>query len=318
MAGQPDSFDHIPVMADEITALLAPAPPGTYLDTTVGGGGHARAVLAAAPQLRLLGLDRDRRALDAAARALADLGGRVQLRHARFDALGEVVAAEAVEPITAVLFDLGVSSHQLDVAERGFSYRRTGPLDMRMDPDAGPTAADVVNTWTEQELTALLRDHADERHARRIARAVVAARPLSTTTELADVVRDAIPAPARRTGGHPAKRTFQALRIAVNAELDVLPVALDAAIELLAPGGRMAVLAYHSGEDRVVKQRFRAGATAECTCPPPLPCTCGAQPQLRLLTRGAQRPSEAEVAANPRAASARLRAAEKLAPGQAA
>lgn len=312
MAGEPDSFDHIPVLADEVAALLAVVPAGTYVDATVGGGGHARAVLAAGPQLRLLGIDQDPAALAAAGRLLADQRDRVTLVRARFDELARVVADEQASPVTAVLFDLGVSSHQLDVADRGFSYRHDGPLDMRMDPDVTTTAADVVNTWSEGDLADLLRDQADERYARRIARAIVAARPLTSTTELAEVVRDAIPAPARRAGGHPAKRTFQALRMAVNAELDVLPVAIDAAIDLLAPGGRIAVLAYHSGEDRLVKRRFRDEVTGGCTCPPRLPCACGARPRLALVTRGAVTPGDDEVAANRRAGSARLRAAEKL------
>jgi len=218
----------------------------------------------------------------------------------------------ADEPLVGALFDLGVSSPQLDRAERGFSYRLDAPLDMRMDPSASRTADEVVNQYPERELASVLRRYGDERFANRIARAVVAARPVRTTGELAELVRDAIPAPARRTGGHPAKRTFQAIRIEVNEELDVLPVALDAAIDLLAPGGRIAVLAYHSGEDRIVKQALRDAETGGCTCPPGLPCVCGAVPLIRLLRRGGRTPSAEERAANPRAESARLRSAEKL------
>ena len=212
----------------------------------------------------------------------------------------------------AVLFDLGVSSPQLDRAERGFSYRQAAPLDMRMDRRGGPTAATVVNEYPEAELASVLRRYGDERFAARIARAIVAARPVSTTGELADLVREAIPAPARRRGGHPAKRTFQAIRIEVNDELAILPGSIDAAIELLAPGGRIAVLSYHSGEDRIVKDRLREAETGGCTCPPGLPCVCGAVPVVRLLRRGGWVADPAEVARNPRAESARLRAAERL------
>jgi 16S rRNA (cytosine1402-N4)-methyltransferase len=226
----------------------------------------------------------------------------------RFDRLGEL----GVHDLVGVLFDLGVSSPQLDRAERGFSHRFDAPLDMRMDPDAPVSALDVVNGYDEADLERLLREYGDERYARRIARAVVAARPIATTARLADVVREAIPAPARRRGGHPARRTFQAVRIEVNQELEVLPVALDAAIGTLAPGGRCAVLAYHSGEDRIVKERFRSAATGGCECPAGMPCTCGATPTVRLLKRGAWKASAAEIAGNPRAESVRLRAVEKL------
>jgi 16S rRNA (cytosine1402-N4)-methyltransferase len=214
--------------------------------------------------------------------------------------------------VSGVLFDLGVSSPQLDRAERGFSYRGDGPLDMRMDQRQPTTAADVVNTYDERRLAQVLADFGDERYARRVARAIVAARPLHRTVQLAEVVREAIPAPARRRGGHPARRTFQALRIEVNHELDVLGPALDQAVDALVPGGRCVVLAYHSGEDRIVKDRFRTAATGGCTCPPGLPCACGARPTVRLLSRGARKPTPIEVARNHRAESARLRAVEKL------
>jgi 16S rRNA (cytosine1402-N4)-methyltransferase len=310
---QPEPFGHRPVMVDEVVGLLAPGPAGTVVDATVGGGGHARALLEAADHLTVLGLDRDPVAVAAAASALAGFGARARVRRSRFDRLREVAGEEGLEALSGVLFDLGVSSPQLDRAERGFSHRGDGPLDMRMDPDDERTAADVVNGLSEADLARLLRTYGDERYAGRIARAIVAARPLRTTADLAEVVRDAIPAPARRRGGHPARRTFQAVRIEVNAELAVLPGALDAAVDLLAPGGRCVVLAYHSGEDRIVKDRFRQAATGGCTCPPGLPCACGAEPRVRLLKRGAWKPSADEVAANPRAGSARLRAVEKLA-----
>ncbi len=245
---------------------------------------------------------------------LAEFGSRAEAHHARFDQLATVVAAAgaASQPIVGVLFDLGVSSPQFDEADRGFSYRYDAPLDMRMDQTSGQSAADLLNTADEHDLAAILRRNADERFAARIAKAIVKARPLHTTTELATVVVDAIPAPARRKGGHPAKRTFQAIRIHVNEELSVLPPALDAALEVLAPGGRLVVISYHSGEDRIVKERLRRADDGGCTCPPGLPCGCGAVPEARLLKRGGWTPSAAEIATNPRAASARLRAVEKL------
>lgn len=305
-------FQHAPVMVEEIVGLFAPVPEGWVVDATVGGGGHAAALLTAHRQLRVLGLDQDPTALAAATERLAPHGTRARLVRARFDRLAEIANAEGAIPVVGVLFDLGVSSPQFDHADRGFSYRTSGPLDMRMDPAGTLTADDIVNRWTVEELASLLRRNSDERYAGRIAAAIVAHRPLCSTTELADVVRDAIPAATRRRGGHPAKRTFQALRIAVNAELDILGPSLDAAIGALGPGGRVAVLSYHSGEDRIVKDRLRQASTGGCSCPPGLPCGCGAAPSLRLLRSGGWTPTDAEVAANPRAASARLRAAEKL------
>lgn len=307
-----EPFSHEPVMLAEVLDVFAPIEHGVILDATVGGGGHSRAILAAAPDVSVLGLDRDADALAAAARALDEFGDRVTLRRSSFDRLAEVVREVGLEQINGFLFDLGVSSPQFDRPERGFSYRHEGPLDMRMDRDLPTTAADLVNTMPERELADLLRAYGDERHATRIAAAIVRARPIETTTQLAEVVRDAIPAPARRRGGHPAKRTFQALRIAVNRELDQLPGALDDAIGLLAPRGRGAVLSYHSGEDRIVKDRFREAETGGCTCPPNLPCVCGAVPVARLLWRSGRKASAAEIERNPRAESARLRALEKL------
>ena len=316
MDHRPDPrFAHRPVMADEIVDLFAPVPAGWVVDATLGGAGHARALLAAHPHLRVLGVDQDPSALEAARARLAPFGERVRTERARFDDL-PAVTRRTIDgaPVVGVLFDLGVSSPQLDRAERGFSYRHDAPLDMRMDPDGERTAADVVNTYPEARLAAVLRDLGDERFAGRIARAVVAARPVDTTGQLVELVREAIPAPARRRGGHPAKRTFQALRIEVNEELAILPASIDAAVDLLVPGGRIAVLAYHSGEDRIVKARLRSAATGDCVCPPGLPCVCGATPTVRLLKQGAWKPRADEVAANPRAESARLRAAERLAP----
>ena len=308
-----EDFEHQPVMVVEVTDLLGPVPPGPVVDATVGAGGHARALLEAHGHIDLVGLDQDADALSAAAQALRPFGPRVVLRQARFDRMTMICEELGHREVSGVLFDLGVSSPQLDRPERGFSYRADGPLDMRMDRAQATTAADVVNGYDEARLGRTLATLGDERFARRIARAIVAARPLSGTAELADVIRAAIPAPARRRGGHPARRAFQAIRIEVNRELEILPGAVDQAIALLRPGGRCAVLAYHSGEDRIVKQRFTHAATGGCVCPPGLPCVCGARPTVRHLRRGT-RPSAAEVTANRRAESARLRAVEKLGP----
>jgi 16S rRNA (cytosine1402-N4)-methyltransferase len=316
-AGGDGDFSHRPVMVDQIVELFREVPAGAVVDATVGGAGHATALLDAHPHLRLVGLDRDPAAVAVARQRLAAYGRRAVVLHARFDALADTVAghrlvAEGEAGLSGALFDLGVSSPQLDRPERGFSHRFDAPLDMRMDTTAGITAADVVNDYAEADLARLLHRLGDERYAARIARAIVANRPITTTGRLADVIRDAIPAPARRHGGHPATRSFQAVRIEVNRELEILPAALDRAIDLLAPGGRCAVLAYHSGEDRIVKERFRQASTGGCTCPPGLPCVCGAVPAVRLLKRGAWKPTAAEVESNPRAGSARLRAVVKL------
>ncbi|HEY7917347.1 MAG TPA: 16S rRNA (cytosine(1402)-N(4))-methyltransferase RsmH [Acidimicrobiales bacterium] len=313
------SFPHEPVMADEVVELFRPVAPGLIVDTTVGGGGHAAALLRAHPGITLLGIDRDPAAVAAATEALAPFGPRAVVRRSRFDALAEVVRSERIragdtseEGLSGVLFDLGVSSPQLDTAERGFSYRRDAALDMRMDPSSGLTAADVVNEYDEDALVGLFADNGEGRFARRIARAIIAARPLTATGQLADVVRAAIPAATRRSGGHPARRVFQAVRIAVNEELDQLENALDAALGLLRPGGRCVVIAYHSGEDRLVKSTFTRAATGDCNCPPGLPCVCGADPQFRLVRRGARRPTDVEIQGNRRAEAARLRAIERL------
>ena len=313
----PRPFVHRPVMRDEIVELFAAAPPGIVVDATVGGGGHAGALLAAHGHLSILGLDQDQDALAAAEAVLAPFGSRAILRRTRFDRLAAVLDELGVDAVSGFLFDLGVSSPQLDRPERGFSYRAAGPLDMRMDHGATRSADDVVNHYDERRLASVLHDFGDERFAGRIARAIVAARPVCTTTDLAEIVRDAIPAPARRKGGHPAKRTFQAIRIEVNDELTVLADALDAAIDRLAPGGRIAVLAYHSGEDRIVKLRLQAAAaTAEVPRGMPVePDQVGPPPKVRLLKRGAWKPSAAEAADNRRAESARLRAAERTAAG---
>jgi 16S rRNA (cytosine1402-N4)-methyltransferase len=311
-------FAHRPVMVDEIVAALAPVPAGILVDATVGAGGHSAALLAAHPGIRVLGIDRDPDALAAAGLRLQEFGDRAQLRQARFDDVAAQVEAARADraewsglSVSAALFDLGVSSPQLDRPERGFSYREAGPLDMRMDPGQGLTAADVVNTYAEVRLAQLFRANGEGRFAGRIARAIVARRPIADTADLASVVRDAIPAPARRRGGHPAKRVFQAIRIEVNAELDVLEPALRSALDLIDVGGRVAVLTYHSGEDRIVKATFRDASTGGCTCPPGLPCVCGAQPEFRLVFRGSRTPVQEERAENRRSESARLRVIER-------
>jgi len=304
-------------MLAEVVDVLRTTPPGVIVDATIGGGGHAAALLEAMPDHTLVGIDRDDDALAIAAQTLDRFGDRVTLRRANFDQLvdGLPQLAEGpsgTAPVSAVLFDLGVSSMQLDRADRGFSFRGAGPLDMRADRRQGLTAADVVNGYDEGALVRVLAAYGEERFSRRIARAVLAARPLSSTTQLAEVVRDAIPAPARRRGGHPAKRSFQAIRIEVNAELATLGATVDVALAMLVQGGRCAVLAYHSGEDRIIKAHFADAASGGCACPPRLPCGCGAVPSARLIWRGAHRPGAAELANNPRSESARFRAAEKL------
>jgi 16S rRNA (cytosine1402-N4)-methyltransferase len=313
-----DAPAHVPVLLERVVALLTPPLQrgGVVVDATLGMGGHAEALLRAAPQGRLIGIDRDPEALRRSERRLAPYADRVRLVHAVYDELPAVIAAAGLDRVDGVLFDLGVSSLQLDELERGFSYAHDAPLDMRMDPTTGQSAADVVNSYSAAELARILREYGEERFAGRIAQAIVRARaagPLTTTAPLADLVRDAIPAATRRHGGHPAKRTFQALRIEVNTELDVLRRALPAAIDALAVGGRIVVLSYHSLEDRLAKRAISAGLQG-CICPPDLPvCACGREPQLRLLVgKAAAAPSAEEIAANPRAGSARLRAAERV------
>ena len=308
---------HLPVMAERIVALFAPAldPPGAVLvDATLGRAGHARALLDAHPGLILVGLDADATAIEESQRLLASYGDRVRLIRTVYDQLAAVLSEQGLSTVQGVLFDLGVSSPQLDQRERGFAYSYDAPLDMRMDQSQPLTAAEVLNTYSAGQLTRVLREYGEEKFARQIASAVVRERsraPLTSTGQLTEIIRASIPAPARRTGGHPAKRTFQALRIEVNRELDALTSALPAALDVLATGGRIVVLAYHSLEDRVVKRALTARATD--TTPPGLPVPlAAARPEFRLLTRGAERPSAAEVAANPRAAPARLRAAERI------
>jgi 16S rRNA (cytosine1402-N4)-methyltransferase len=308
---------HVPVMATRVLSLLEPAlvdRPAVLVDATVGLGGHAASLLAAHPGLRLIGIDRDPRALEISADRLAAYRTRLTLARAVYDALPAVLAREGLERIDGALFDLGVSSLQLDDDDRGFSYARDTALDMRMDPDAPLTAADVVNGYSAPDLARVIATYGEERFARRIADAIVRERsrtPVTSSARLAELVREAVPAATRRTGGHPAKRTFQALRIEVNDELGALERALPAAVAALRVGGRIVVLAYQSLEDRLVKRVLAAGAAV--TAPPDMPVVPeSAAPQLRLLTRGAEQPDDEERAANPRASSARLRAAERI------
>jgi 16S rRNA (cytosine1402-N4)-methyltransferase len=320
--GPSDDFVHVPVMRDEVTAWFAEAPAGRYVDLTTGGAGHAMAVLDACPHLDFLGLDRDPVAVEVASGRLAKYGERARVVHARSDDLAAVLADDALvrgaRPVTAILADLGVSSVQFDRGDRGFSFRHDAALDMRMDQTVGRTAAEFVNEATFAELADALRIYGDERFAGRIAKAMIANRPITTTGRLAEIVTTAIPAATRRTGGHPAKRTFQALRIVVNDELAVLETMLDAGLNALAPDGRFVVLAYHSGEDRIVKDAFRTAETGGCSCPTGLPCVCGALPRGRMVRRGVTRPQDAEMASNPRAASAVARVFVMAVPGVAA
>jgi 16S rRNA (cytosine1402-N4)-methyltransferase len=308
---------HRPVLTDRVLALLGPAldrPGAVVLDGTLGRAGHALALLREHPGVSLIGVDTDPAAIEASRARLAAYATRVTLVHAVYDQIPAILARLGLPSVQGVLLDLGVSSPQLDDRDRGFAYSYDAPLDMRMDTGGPLTAADVVNTYSAADLARVLRDYGEERFARRIADAVVRARaaaPLHSTLQLSEIIRDSIPAPARRRGGNPAKRTFQALRIEVNGELDALARALPAALDALAVGGRIAVLAYHSLEDRLVKKALtdRSADTTPPGLPVPLP---SAQPEFRLLTRGAEKPSAAETEANPRAASARLRAAERI------
>ena len=315
-----DAAVHVPVLLERCLALLAPAldgHPAVVVDATLGLGGHAEALLSAHPELTLVGLDRDQEALRRSGERLGRYADRIHLVHAVYDRMPEVLdrlGIGGIAGVDGVLFDLGVSSMQLDVAERGFAYAQDAPLDMRMDSSRGVTAGEVVNEYSVAELARVLREYGEERFALRIAQAIGRARaksPLTSTAALAELVRDAIPAATRRQGGHPAKRTFQALRIEVNGELDALRSAVPAALDALRVGGRMVAMSYQSLEDRIVKQSI--AKLAADTTPAGLPVQLAEhRPYLKLLTRGAETASEAEIAENPRAASVRLRAVERL------
>ncbi|GAA1142196.1 16S rRNA (cytosine(1402)-N(4))-methyltransferase RsmH [Ornithinicoccus hortensis] len=308
---------HQPVLRDRVVDLLAPAlqqPGAVYVDATLGMGGHTEAILRACPGARAVGIDRDTEALALAGERLAGFGERFVPVHAVYDEIPAALAELSISRADAILYDLGVSSLQLDEEERGFAYRMDAPLDMRMDQSRGMTAADVLNGYSEAELTRILKDYGEERFARKIARALVRRReqePFTTSGPLVQLLHEVVPAASQRSGGHPAKRTFQALRIEVNAELSTWRAALPAGLDLLPVGGRVLVLAYHSLEDRIAKQLLGAGATS--SAPPGMPVELPEQrPWLRLLTRGAEQADDQEIAANPRAASVRLRAAERI------
>lgn len=303
-------------MPKEVLAYLAPQAGEIYLDGTVGGGGHARLILeASAPDGRLIGLDRDPAALKKAGEVLAPFGDRAVLRHGNFSQASQILQSLGVDRVDGILLDLGVSSHQLDAVERGFSFRADAPLDMRMDTTGGQTAADVLASASAEELTRIFREYGEERWAGRIARRIVTIRtdrPLRTTGELADLVRDTVPGGHKPARIHPATRVFQALRIYVNGELEHVAEGISRGLDLLKTGGRMVVISFHSLEDRIVKQFFQQQAK-RCVCPPQLPyCNCDHKANLEVLTRKAVRASEEEVADNPRARSAVLRAARRL------
>lgn len=308
---------HQPVLLEEALALLNCRSGGIYVDGTVGGGGHARAILeGTSPDGLIVGIDRDDEALREASRVLAPFGPRVILAKGSFADLRDILAAHGIGPVQGILLDLGVSSHQLDTAERGFSFSLEGPLDMRMDPSSGPSARDLIRSAREDELARIFREFGEERFARRIARVLVEHRrrePIETTVDLAALIARVVPGGAREERRiHPATRVFQALRIAVNRELDHLERGLREGIEALAPGGRMAVISFHSLEDRLVKETFRSWEKT-CTCPPGIPvCTCRTEAKARVLTRKPLRPRPEETEANPRARSARLRAAARI------
>lgn len=297
---------HTPVLVEEVTRLLAPVMPGVVIDATFGGGGHSRRLLEEyGENVRIVAIDRDPDALVNA----RDMG--VEAVEGNFAELADVVSSRIHSSPAAVLFDFGVSSHQLDEPHRGFSYHDDGPLDMRMGPDAGVTASEIVNEWPESEIARIIRTYGEDPMANRISKAIVRARPIESTSRLSTVIAQATPA-ARRRAGHPARRTFQAIRIAVNAELEAVSAGLDQAVDLVREGGRVVAISYHSLEDRIVKRRFAKGATG-CVCPPDLPvCGCGRSAELRVLTRKPVRPTEEEIVSNKRARSAVLRAAEKL------
>ena len=309
---------HVPVLLDRVVALLAPAldhEGAVLVDCTLGLGGHSEAVLSRTPA-RVVGIDRDPQALELSRRRMAPYGDRFTAVHAVYDELPDVLADRGLTEVDAVLFDLGVSSMQLDLPERGFAYAVDAPLDMRMDDSTGPTAADVLNTYAAADLARILKEYGEERLARRIADAIVRERerePFTTSGRLVALLYEVIPAPARRTGGHPAKRTFQALRMEVNDELRVLQRAIPAAIDAIGVGGRVVVESYHSLEDRLVKRAFAAAVSTDV--PDDLPFVPeGHEPALRLVTRGAEQADAAETASNPRAASVRLRAIERIRP----
>ena len=309
-----ENYGHKPVLLHECLDALAIKPDGVYVDGTLGRAGHSLEIVRRLTTGRLIALDRDETAIEAATRRLGDYMDRVTLVHSNFSALGNVLHELGVQGVDGMLFDLGVSSPQLDEAQRGFSYKQDAPLDMRMDESAALTAREVVNTWPYEELRRILFEYGEERYAPAIAKRICQHReqkPIETTLELADIIRSAMPASALREKQHPAKRSFQAIRIAVNDELGELPPMLRAAADHLNPGGRLAVISFHSLEDRIVKKTMQELATG-CTCPPNFPvCVCGKKPKMKLVSRKPITAGDDELSYNPRARSAKLRVAEK-------
>jgi 16S rRNA (cytosine1402-N4)-methyltransferase len=310
------TFHHVSVFATEAVEALKPEPDHIYVDCTLGGAGHSGRILqASSPTGRLIAIDQDLTAIENAKKVLAPYEGRFAIVHSNFRRLEEIVREQGLSGVDGVLFDLGVSSPQLDEGERGFSYQQDAPLDMRMDKTQPFTAFDLVNTYSQEELAKILFEYAEEKWSKRIAEFIVrerSKRPIETTGQLVDIIKAAIPAAARREGPHPAKRTFQAIRIAVNDELNVFAEAIQQAIRVLNPGGRVVVITFHSLEDRIAKQALQEAAKG-CICPPQLPvCKCNNEPKVKLITRKPILPSEEELAQNPRARSAKLRIAEKL------
>jgi 16S rRNA (cytosine1402-N4)-methyltransferase len=306
-------FSHTPVLLNEVIKLLDCHPGQVIVDGTVGGGGHAYEILKRIiPGGFLIGIDRDPNALEAAQKKLEEFEGCFKLVHANFANVKEVLKSLGIDAVDGMLLDLGVSSYQLEEKDRGFTYMQDAPLDMRMDPTQTFSAYNVVNEYSQQELERVIREYGEERWAKRIAEFIVSSRPIETTGQLVDVIKRAIPAAARREGPHPAKRTFQAIRIEVNQELNLLPRAIESAVEVLKPGGRLCIISFHSLEDRIVKQMFRS-LSNPCTCPPDSPvCICGRRPLVKVLTSKPVTPTSREVSANPRSRSAKARCCQKL------
>lgn len=308
------TFSHTPVMLKEVLDFFSPIKEkhGWLIDATLGGAGHAEAILKSYPGLSLLGLDQDQFAVEAATTNLESFSSRVIIKKARFDEISDIARAVGVEDkVLGILMDLGLSSPQIDLPERGFSYSTEGPLDMRMDTTSSRTASSVINEYDQEDLIRLFRLNGERQLAKRIACAIIKSRPITTTTELASVVEMAVPRSNRRRG-HPAKRVFQAVRIAVNQEIEVLRSGLEQAIDLLSPTGRLVVISYHSGEDQLVKQIFRDAGSGGCQCPYYLPCVCGAIPKVKVLTTGSRKATSSEISSNSRSSSARLRCVEGL------
>ena len=311
-------FEHKPIMLEECIEFLKIRHDGVYLDGTLGGGGHSSEIVKSlGPNGVLIGIDQDKNAIEAAKKRLLSIDSKANIfiKHTNFENIREVLEEQKIDSVDGVLLDLGVSSHQLDEGERGFSYQHDAPLDMRMNQNDDFDAYTLVNTWSRDDMTRIIRDYGEEKWAARIAEFIVRSREvqkINTTGELVDIIKSAIPASARREGPHPAKRTFQALRIAVNRELEVLENLLDTVTDLLSCGGRLVIISYHSLEDRIVKKAFQKQSQG-CVCPRDFPkCVCGFKPKLRIITRKPITPSEKEIDENPRARSAKLRVAEKL------